>query len=71
MLTRILLSILFVGVLSSVPGCTFDFANVDAGVGTAQSTDPFYWDDSPSRDYPWGYDWQYRQGTFRRYGTEP
>jgi hypothetical protein len=64
MITKILLIVLSVGVLSTVPGCTLDFVNLreGAGVGTSQDTDQVYRAGSSSRKDPWGDDWQYRQG---------
>jgi hypothetical protein len=73
MITRILLLALSVGIVSTVLGCTFDFVNLDAGVGggISQGIDPFYKNDPPFTDNPWGDDWPYTRGGSRRYGQEP
>ena len=73
MMSRILLIVLCVVVLTTVPGCTFDFANLETGSGgrTAQGIGSLSGEDFPSRDNPWGDDWPYRWRGYRRYGSEP
>ena len=70
MFLRILLIMLYMAGLSTLSGCTLDFVNQGGkvGVSTSQGTHPFYKDDALVRDNPWGDDWQYGRGEFRRSG---